>query len=72
MDHLHIEALLPPLGAALSGHLFTGDCFTDFLLIHGFFFCSKKAHFVHSQVHLAITGESFAHSLQSHVDMHSI
>ena len=37
--------------------------FTDFLFIHGFFIRNKKARFVHSRSHLAITGEFFTHSL---------
>ena len=36
------------------------------------FFRSKKAPFVHSHVHLAITGERFTHSLQAREYIHSI
>ena len=50
---------------------FTGEWFTELLFIHGFF-RDKKARFVHSHIHLAITGECFTLSLHSHEYIHSI
>ena len=43
---------------------FMGEWFIDFLFNHGIF-RSKKEHFVHSYIHLAITGESSTHSFHS-------
>ena len=50
---------------------FAGEWFTDFLFIHGVFH-SKKARFVYSHNHWAITDECFTHSLHSREYIHSI
>ena len=47
-----------------AGGLFAGKWFTDFLFIQGFFH-NKKARFVHSHIHLVITGECLTYSLHS-------
>ena len=69
---LRSQKSLWSLAAPIHFSPLTGKWFTGFLFIHGFFFRSKKARFVHSQIHLAITGECFTYSLHSRKYIHAI
>ena len=57
------------LVATIHSSPFMGECFTDFLFIHGFFSLPKQAH---SHIHLAIMGECFTHSFHAREYIHSI